>query len=176
MINNVTIEKLTKNNFSPVSLDGFVRIQEVTEVYRIRDGKYKLVTQPFTDDWTAKRKREKAEMILSDGYTSYGAFRDGRVIGLIMLSKELNAGRLIVDSFHVSREYRHCGIGRELFACAVKEGIARGASQLYISACSSKETVAFYKAMGCRLAECVIPEMAEDEPFDLQLVFDIPEE
>ena len=32
---------------------------------------------------------------------------------------------------------------------------------LYISACSSEETIAFYKAMGAELADCIIKEIAE---------------
>lgn len=44
---------------------------------------------------------------------------------------------------------------------------------LYISACSSEETIAFYKAMGSRLAESPIQEIAEDEPYDLQMVCSI---
>ena len=44
---------------------------------------------------------------------------------------------------------------------------------MYISACSSKETIAFYLAMDCRLADDAIPEAVEAEPFDLQLVCDV---
>ena len=35
---------------------------------------------------------------------------------------------------------------------------------------SSEETIAFYRAMGSFLAENPIEEMAEEEPFDLQMV------
>lgn len=90
-----------------------------------------------------------------------------------MLANALNKNRLIVDSFHVSRDARRHGIGRALFECAKTEARARGAKQLYISACSSKETVAFYLAMDCRLADDAIPEAVEAEPFDLQLVCDV---
>ena len=85
------------------------------------------------------------------------------------LNDALNGGRMIVESLHVSREFRHRGLGRALFERALGEARARGASCLYISACSSRETIAFYRAMGCVLADQVIPELAEEEPFDLQL-------
>ncbi len=171
----IGIEMLTADNFGPTSLDGFVRTQKVTQVYRMIDGEYRLKEQPFTDEWTAERKREKAAEILSGKYIAYGAFDGGRIIGFIMLDKMLNNGRMIADSFHVSQECRHQGVGRKLFACAMDEGRRRGASQLYFSACSSKETIGFYFAMGCRLADPVIRELAEKEPFDLQLVCDINE-
>ena len=41
---------------------------------------------------------------------------------------------------------------------------------MYISACSSEETIAFYKAMGAELADCPIKEIAEAEPYDLQMI------
>ncbi len=169
----MTIEKLTRDNFALSSLDGFVRTQPVTEVYRKFGGEYQLVNEPFTDDWSPARKREKAAEILSGAYTVYGAWLDGRLAGFVMLANALNKNRLIVDSFHVSRDARRHGIGRALFECARVEARARGAKQLYISACSSKETIAFYLAMDCRLADDVIPEAVEDEPFDLQLVCDV---
>lgn len=173
MAPEMRIETLTAQNFTAASLDGFIRTQVVTKVYRLVGGEYRLVDHPFTDDWSAARKREKAASILGDEYLTFGAFANDRVTGFIMLVKALNNGRMIVDSFHVSQEYRGRGIGRALFARALDEGRRRGASALYISACSSMETVGFYRAMGCRPADPVIRELAEDEPFDLQLVRDI---
>ena len=114
----MTIEKLTRDNFALSSLDGFVRTQPVTEVYRKFGGEYRLVNEPFTDDWSPARKREKAAEILSGAYIVYGAWLDGRLAGFVMLANALNKNRLIVDSFHVSRDARRHGIGRALFECA----------------------------------------------------------
>lgn len=167
---NIRVERLNPGNFGPCSLDGFVRTQVVNEVWRRSPEGYRLVSQPFVDDWSPERKREKAHELLSPGYTVYGAFIEGRVAGFVQLNDALNDGRMIVRSLHVSREFRHRGLGRALFAQALAEAGARGASCLYISACSSRETIAFYRAMGCVLADPVIPELAEEEPFDLQLI------
>lgn len=71
----MTIEKLTRDNFALSSLDGFVRTQPVTEVYRKFGGEYRLVNEPFTDDWSPARKREKAAEILSGAYTVYRVAR-----------------------------------------------------------------------------------------------------
>ena len=117
--------------------------------------------QPFVDDWSPERKREKACELLSPGCTVYGAFIEGRVVGFVQLNDALNGGRMIVESLHVSREFRHRGLGRALFERALGEARARGASCLYIPACSSRDTIAFYRAMGCVLADQVIPELAE---------------
>ena len=52
-------------------------------------------------------------------------------------------------------------------------GVAReyGAKKLYISAHSSKESQAAYKALGCVHAEEIIPWIADEEPFDVQLEY-----
>ena len=57
-----------------------------------------------------------------------------------------------------------------LFRRAQEEGRRAGAAELYISVCSARETIAFYRAMGCVMADPVIPELAAEEPCDLQLV------
>ena len=62
------------------------------------------------------------------------------------------------------------GIGRKLFDEGKKEARKAGAEALYISACSSEETIVFYKAMGAELTDCPIKEIAESEPYDLQMI------
>lgn len=170
----IQIQKITAENFTETSLDNFIRTQPVTEVYRKIDGVYQLIEHPFTDEWTAAHKRKKARVILAGTYLTYGAFDGERVVGLIMLDKTLRDDRMIVHSFHVSQDYRRRGIGRKLFEQAVTVGRQSGAKKLYFSACSSKETIAFYTAMGCTLAEDIIQELAEAEPCDLQMEYRLP--
>ena len=167
---SVTIEKLTHKNFTPASLDGFDRFQEVTEVWRRVEGAYRLVRAPFTEEWSPARRREKAAEVLSGDYIAYGAVAEGRIVGLLLLEKQLRGRRMVVSSLHVDRGFRHGGLGRMLFRRAMEEGRRAGAAELYISACSARETIAFYRAMGCVPANPVIPELAEAEPCDLQLV------
>lgn len=141
----MTIVPITPENFREDSLDSFVRTQEVTEVYRLRDGVCRLEACRFTDDWSPARKREKAKALLSGRYAAWGAFDGGRPVGFIALEKALNGDRMILHDLHVSREHRHQGIGRALFC----------------------------RAMGCVPAEDVLRELAEEEPCDLQLVCDV---
>ena len=100
---------------------------------------------------------------------TFCAFDSGRVIGEIMLVPVLHKGRMIIDSFHVSREYRRSGIGRRLFEAAKNEAGLCGARALYLSACSAEETIDFYLAMGCAPSEDPIPAYVESEPCDIQL-------
>ena len=167
--NTLEIKLIDSSNFTRDSLKGFRRHQEVKNVYRLQNGNLTLVYNPFTEDWDAARLTEKAEEILSGKYITYGAFEGNRVVGEIMLVPGLNKGRLIIDSFHVSRDYRRHGIGRALFEAARQEALKMGAQALYASCCSSEETINFYSAMGFRLSSDPIPSLAEAEPYDLQM-------
>ena len=164
------IEVLTKSNTPVTALDSFVRTQPVTQVYRKADGEYGLVACPFTDDWSPERKREKAAELTGGDLIAYGAFDNGKLIGFIGLQKNLLGRRMIVDTLHVSAPYRGHGLGKKLFLRGIAEAKKRGAEELYISACSSKETISFYQAMGAVVTDRPIPQMVEEEPFDIQMV------
>ena len=166
----IVIDAVTKENFSENSLDDYARTQEVTEVYRRVEGGYRLISQPYVEDWDSEKKRSVARDLLSDDYISYAAFDGKKVVGFIGLIRKPEGERIILDMMHVSAGYRGFGIGRDLFGIAKAEASALGAKELYISACSSKETIAFYRAMGAELTDKPIERIAEDEPFDLQLV------
>ena len=92
------------------------------------------------------------------------------MVGFIGLKKTLVEPYMILDMMQVSAACRGQGIGRKLFDMGKKEARKAGAEALYISACSSEETIAFYKAMGAELADCPIKEIAEAEPYDLQMI------
>ncbi|MGN0998888.1 MAG: GNAT family N-acetyltransferase, partial [Faecousia sp.] len=70
---------------------------------------------------------------------------------------------------HVSQECRGRGIGRKLMEASKDWAKGRGAQKLYISAHSSVESQAFYRAMGCREAEEYNRASVEKEPCDCQL-------
>lgn len=160
---------LNSGNFNTDALRDFDRDQNVTQVYRLSDDELRLIPLSFTETRSGERKKEKAAEILGGKYITYGAFDGDRVIGEIMLVKELNKGRMIVDSLHVSRGYRRRGIGRMLMNTAKAEALRRGARALYMPCCSAKETIDYYMAMGCRLSDDPIPAYAEEEPCDLQM-------
>lgn len=57
------------------------------------------------------------------------------------------------------------------FYQACEEARRLGADKLYISAHSSKESQATYKALGCVHAKEINPKLAEEEPCDVQLEY-----
>jgi len=167
--------RVTREIWREDMVDSFIRTQPVTEVWRKIDGAYRLVNQPFTDDWTPRRKREKARELISDSVTSFAVFHQGQIVGLAILKNELRDQRMILDSMQVSRPYRGQGLGRRLFARALEHAAEYGAKELYISACSSRETIAFYRAMGADVTDRIFADYAEDEPCDLQMTCPVPE-
>ncbi|SDB59846.1 Acetyltransferase (GNAT) domain-containing protein [Ruminococcaceae bacterium FB2012] len=166
----VKIELLSDTNFCITSLDLYNRKQDVNKVYRRTDGEYTLVECRYTEDWDINKKRSVAKQISSDKYITYVALDNDKVVGFIGLLRQLNGPYMILDMMQVSSEYRGQGIGRRLFEAGKNEARKNGAEALYISACSSQETIAFYRAMGSDLASDPIKEIAEQEPFDLQMI------
>lgn len=174
MKNSIEIRLAYKSNFTESSLDSFDRFQEVHNVYRLENGNLVLKQNPFTETWSPERKREKAAEILSDRYITFCAFDGDTVVGEIMLLPKLNENRLIIDSLHVSRDYRRYGIGRRLIETAADYAKGLGADALYASCCSSEETIRFYRAMGFEPSEHPIPSCMEDEPYDIQMECSLP--
>lgn len=166
----IRIELLTADNFNPNSLDNYQRKQDVKRVYRKKNGEYRLVDCEYTEDWDLKKKRSVAEDISKSDCITYLAFENGKLAGFIGLKKEPVNSYMILDLMQVSAEFRRKGIGKALFEAGKQAAQRAGASALYISACSSEETIAFYRAMGAELTDSPIKEIAEAEPFDLQMV------
>ena len=166
----VKIELLSKANFNAGSLDLYNRKQDVNKVYRRTDGEYALVECKYTEDWDLNKKRSVAKLISSDEYITYLALENDKVVGFIGLLRQLSDPYMILDMMQVSSECRGQGVGRRLFEMGKAEARKNCAEALYISACSSEETIAFYRAMGSKLASNPIKEIAEKEPFDLQMI------
>ena len=166
----IKIELLSDTNFCIESLDLYNRKQDVNKVYRRIDGDFSLVECKYTEDWNLNKKRSVAKQISSDDHITYIALENDKVVGFIGLLKKLNGPYMILDMMQVSSECRGQGIGRRLFEAGKDEARKNGAEALYISACSSEETIAFYRAMGSNLASDPIKEIAEEEPFDLQMI------
>lgn len=165
----IEIKQIDGSNFHESSMDTFDRYQEVRNVYRLENGRLVLLQHPFCETWSPERKREKAAEILSGRFVTFCAFDGGRVVGEIMLIPELDGGRLIIDSFHVSRDHRRQGIGRRLLEAAADYAKCRGAGALYASCCSAEETIRFYIAAGFSPSEHPIPFYVQDEPCDIQM-------
>ena len=164
-------EKISEMHF--INLDDFDRSQEVKRVYVNDSGKLLLKDQIWTMDWSLEHKREVANDLKSDVYIAYAAWESERIIGFVSVAKKLIGDRMVLDIIQVDRAFRGQGIGRQLFTLAVAEAKRAGAKELYISACCSEETVNFYKAMGAVVTKDPLPEIAEAEPYDIQMIYSL---
>ena len=169
--------RLDNNNFTGNSLDDFVRRQTVTECWRKIDNDWKLVPNVYEENWSQAQCRKMAEEVVHHinlDQTGFGAFDGERIIGFATVSHRIfgAAARYVqLVCFQISEEYRRQGIGRRLFSLACEEARQLGADKLYISAHSSKESQAAYRALGCSFAEEINEELAAAEPFDVQMEY-----
>ena len=169
--------RLDNNNFTGHSLDDFIRRQTVTECWRKIDNDWKLVPNVYEENWSQAQCRKMAEEVVHHinlDQTGFGAFDGERIIGFATVSHRIfgAAARYVqLVCFQISEEYRRQGIGRKLFSLACEEARQLGADKLYISAHSSKESQAAYRALGCSFAEESNEELAAAEPFDVQMEY-----
>ena len=161
-------KRLDNNNFTGNSLDDFVRHQTVTECWRKIDNDWKLVPNVFEENWSQEKCREIAEEVvhyINLDQTGFGAFDGEQLIGFATVSHRIfgaAAKYVQLVCFQVSEEYRRQGIGRKLFSMVCEEARQLGADKLYISAHSSKESQATYRALGCTPAEEVNEKLAAE--------------
>ena len=153
----------------------FTRRQVVTKCWRKEKGEWKIKEVPFIDDWSEENYATLVSClkntILTGGFV-YGAFSDNALKGFVSVEPTLFGGEqkyLDLSSIHVSEDMRGQGIGKVLFLAAKEWAKENGARKLYISAHSSVESQAFYKAMGCVEAEVCNRKHVEEEPCDCQL-------
>lgn len=177
MKKNILFARLTRANFDSHSLDDFRRRQAVSQVWRRVEGQWQLVPLVFEENWDLETCREIAADVaahMEADQSAFGCFDGPRLVGFVTVSHNAfgkSARYLELVCFQVSEPYRGQGIGRTLFAMAVEEARALGAEKLYISAHSSRETQAAYKALGCIHAREINETLAAEEPFDVQLEY-----
>lgn len=173
----IRYDGLTPENFGPCSLDGFIRHQEVRECWRRIGGDWALVPVAFTEEWSRAQLRENADALLravEAGAYACGAFCGQTLVGYLLLLPERFGSRgqyMELKELYVSEPFRGRGIGRELFGRGAAYARTAGASKLYISAHSSRESQAAYRRWGCVEAAEPDRERAAREPCDVQMEY-----
>lgn len=163
------------NNIKAELFSNFKRYQKVTKCWRKIDGKWVIKDIAFIEEWGIEEYKILASCLkntVETGGIVMGAFSDGILKGFASIEADLfgeNKEYLDLSSIHVSLDMRGKGVGKELFRLAKKWAKEHGAKKLYISAHSSVESQAFYRAMGCVEAKEYNKEHVEKEPCDCQL-------
>lgn len=166
---------LTREELAPELFRCFDRFQIVEKCWRKVEGQWVVKDVVFTEHWGEEDYRFLCQCLqntVATGGQVWGAFLEGRLKGFASVEGPLIGSQkqyADLTSIHVSADARGHGLGRQLFHRAGETGRRLGAKALYISAHSSVESQAFYKAMGCVEATEYIPAHVEQEPCDCQL-------
>lgn len=170
----IRLEGLNAQNFTEASLDAFVRHQEVTHCWRKTDGEWRLLPVRFTEEWDAEECRRIAGGLSAGSIVGFGAFDGDAVVGYITVGTARLGSRgqyVQLVEFEVSEGYRGRKIGKRLFELGCGAARALGAQKLYISAHSSEESQAAYRALGCVHAQEIDAALAQAEPCDVQMEY-----
>lgn len=167
------------DNFFVTSLNGFKRRQKVENCWRKSGNNYALTPVAYTEDWSLSERREMAQRIISlisAGYIAIGAKCGNEIVGFALIDNNRFGSEkqyINLAELYVSEPYRRKGIGKALFKLACEAAKKLGGTKLYISAHSAEESIAAYKNYGCTLAKEINQALADKEPCDLQLEFDL---
>ncbi|MGM9625981.1 MAG: GNAT family N-acetyltransferase [Eubacteriales bacterium] len=167
---NLQEQEINRELFS-----GFNRHQVVTKCFRKENDAWIIKDIPFIDDWSEENYLDLVDCLkhtVRTGGFVYAAFQNDILKGFVSVEPEMfcpGQNYMDLSSIHVSEDMRGHGIGRVLFSAAKEWAKAHGAEKLYISAHSSVESQAFYRAMGCKEAKVYNREHVLREPFDCQL-------
>jgi predicted N-acetyltransferase YhbS len=168
-------KQLTEKEINCCMLENFTRYQETKLVSYKEDNLYTTKKEYFVDDWDNEKKKSVIhslrECVLSGGKV-VGAYHDNKLVGFGNVeSKLLGSSFQYIELayLHVTNEFRHQGIGRQLFELICFHAKRLDARKLYIGAHPSVETQAFYFSLDCQHAEEIIMEIYIKEPLDIQL-------
>jgi len=152
------------------------RSEVIDAAYYLENGALRLRPEHSDVPGWPPGEAEKYAPILEACYDRggwlYGLFDDQRLIGAAVLESHFigkNGDQLQLKFLHISRPYRHQGLGRQLFGLAQVEANQRGAKRLYISATPSEHTIRFYQRLGCNVTSEPDPRLFELEPEDIHL-------
>lgn len=173
----VIYKELKENEIDIDLFSSFNRHQDVKKCWRKEDGQWVLKDIAFVEHWGAEEYEYLVKClkntIKTDG-TVFGAFKNNSLVGFASVESGFFGSHnqyLELSCIHTSYKSRGLGVGKKLFSLICKKAKDMGAKKLYISAHSSEESQAFYKAMGCIEAEEYNSKSVEKEPCDCQLEF-----
>lgn len=175
----VSYRELEKNEVGISLFSCFNRYQDVRKCWRKENGEWILKEIVFTEHWDSDEYEHLTKCLqntIKAGGAVFGAFHKGVLVGFASVENQFFGSTkqyLQLSNIHISYESRGMGIGKKLFYLACKKAKALGAQKLYMSAHSSQETQAFYKATGCVEAMEYNDELVAAEPCDCQLEYSL---
>lgn len=113
------------------------------------------------------------EAYADGGGVSFGAFADGRLVGVGTVVPAIRPGIAQLAYLHVSAPWRAAGIGGRLAGQLEEVARSAGAVEIVVSATPTGGTVRFYLGRGFRLTAEPLPELVALEPEDVHLRKDL---
>ena len=180
-MSKIEYRKLSREEINKLSqID---RTEIINDVYYMRDGALVLEKEHYdVPEWSEADKQRRIEglqKVFDKGATFFGAFDGNTLVGMSVLDHNpVRSGekRLNLEGLWVSHHYRGSGIGKKLFQLAADEARERKAKAMYVSATPSKNTVHFYKRLGCVSAEPIDEYLYKKEPEDIHRELKLYEE
>ena len=176
MKNTATINYRLLNRDELPAIWKIDRREIVNNIYYYRPDGLELIEEFYNVPGWPPGEPEQYGPMLGECYQNggwfWGAFEADRLVGTAILTGifcKSGQSRLQLLFLHVSRGYRHTGIGRTLFESAVKEARHRQAKEMVISATPSENTIHFYLIRGCIVDPHPDPDMLQLEPEDIHL-------
>lgn len=179
LLKPINYKELKITDISLELFSNFNRYQDVKKCWRKENGQWILKEIAFTEQWGAYEYELLVKCLqntIREGGTVFGAFKNGVLVGFASIESQFWGSQkqyLQLSSIHTSYENRGNGVGKNLFSLTCKKAREMGAKKLYISANSSQETQAFYKALGCVEAVEYNDKLVTKEPFDCQLEYSL---
>ena len=116
-----------------------------------------------------RSKRDELEHDVDAGGIAFGAFVNGRLVGIDVVVPHLRPAVAQLAFLHVTQTFRAAGIGSRLSGELEQVAHGAGDSAMVVSATPSANTVRFYKGRGYELMPQPLPELFEPEPEDVHM-------
>lgn len=165
----ITYRKITDADLSADTFINFHHDQHWNRQWVKHENTWMLEAVCGNRQWNAEKRIWVSEYLkqqIKNGGCVVAAFTDAQIIAFACIDGNLighpvcysNLTMLFVDD-----RFQRLGIGKKLLG-SIKNGASKiGADRLFISAIPSEDTIAFYFAIGCKDAECIIPEFVDTE-------------
>jgi GNAT superfamily N-acetyltransferase len=152
-----------------------IDVTETDDVVLVQHGRTVAETRrtwsrPARDERAWSRHVAGWKTTLAEGGVAWGAFVDGRLVGVIVLRRRVRPPATDqLEALFVDRAARRRGIGSALIALLEAEARAGGARVLVVSAAPSRSAVGAYLRTGFTPTDEPVPELVALEPEDVQL-------
>jgi GNAT superfamily N-acetyltransferase len=114
-------------------------------------------------------QRAECERHLAAGGIALGAFADGHLVGIGVVTPRIRPGIAQLAFLHVSNAYRARGVGRRLSEELERLAREHGDTRMVVSATPSLNTVRFYRRRGFEPMAEPLPELYQLEPEDVHM-------